>query len=93
MTTPAAAANTYGVGTIDTHANAFAIGLELQSFSNRNDTILSGVSTLNSQIYFTGTIVSGATAGGTNTYNYTCDYFAQMDMILVLQNGILSAKF
>jgi hypothetical protein len=93
MTTPAAGANVYGVATVDTHANAFALGLELQSFSNRNDTILSGISTLNTQIYFTATIVSGATSGGTNSYNYTCDYFAQMDMILVLQNGVLSAKF
>ncbi len=38
--------------------NAFLIGLELESFSNRSDSILSGVSTLNSQIYFTGTIAS-----------------------------------
>jgi len=93
QTTPAAAANAYGIATVDTHANAFAIGLELQSFSNRNDTILSGISTLNTQIYFTATIASGLLAGGTGTYNYTCDYFAGMDMILVLQNGVLSAKF
>ena len=31
----------------DTYQNAFSIGLELQSFSNRNDTIMSGVLTLN----------------------------------------------
>jgi uncharacterized protein YaiE (UPF0345 family) len=68
--------------------------------SNRNDLILSGISTLNSQIYFTGTIVSGSTAGGaagttagvTGAFNYTFDSFAQMDMILVMQNGVLSAK-
>jgi hypothetical protein len=41
----------------DTFGNAFAIGLELQSFSNRNDTILSGISTLNSQVFFTGFIM------------------------------------
>ena len=32
--------------TQDTHNNAFLIGLELESFSNRSDLILSGVSTL-----------------------------------------------
>jgi len=80
-------------GTIDTHYNAFATGLECKSFSNRNDTILSGISTLNSQIYFTGTIKSGSTAGGNLNYNYTVDFFSQMDMILVIVDGIMSAKF
>lgn len=82
-----------GTSVLDTHANAFAVGLECQSFSNRNDTILSGISTLNSQIFFTGIINSGQTAGGTNSYNYTVDFFSQMDMILVLVDGVLSAKF
>ena len=87
------AANTFATA-LDTHANAFAIGLECQSFSNRNDTILSGISTLNSQIYFTGSIAPGLTAGGVaNNYNYTIDFFSQMDMVLVMQDGILSAKF
>ena len=78
---------------IDTHANAFAIGIECQSFSNRNDTILSGISTLNSQIYFTAGINSGQTCGGTNNYNYTIDFFAAMDMVLILRDGVLSARF
>ena len=81
-------------GAITTHYNAFAIGLELQSFSNRSDTILSGISTLNSQVYFTGTVNNGFVAGGAgNAFNFTIDFFAQMDAILVLQDGILSAKF
>jgi hypothetical protein len=75
--------------TLDTHNNSFLIGLELESFSNRSDSILSGVSTLNSQIYFTGTIASGLTAAA----NFTVDFFSQMDMILVIQDGIVSAKF
>lgn len=90
---PANGAFTGTVPNIDTHGNSFVIGLETQSFSNRNDTILSGVSTLNSQIYFTAGINSGVTAGGTNSYNYTCDFFAAMDMILILQNGVLTARF
>jgi hypothetical protein len=48
---------------------------------------------LNSQIYFTGGIVSGATAGGTRNYNYTIDFFSQMDMVLILQDGGLTARF
>jgi hypothetical protein len=81
------------VPNIDTHGNSFALGLECQSFSNRNDTILSGISTLNSQIYFTAGIVSGTDCGGTNGYNYTIDFFAQMDMVLILRDGILTARF
>jgi hypothetical protein len=77
----------------DTFGNAFAIGLELQSFSNRSDTILSGISTLNSQVFFTGTVYNGLTAGGVDNHDITADFFAQMDMILVLQNGILTAKY
>jgi len=75
--------------TIGTHYSAFAVGLELQSFSNRSDTILSGISTLNSQVYFTGVINTGQTA----VANQTLDFFAMMDMILVIQDGIMSAKF
>jgi hypothetical protein len=80
-------------GTLDTHANSFAIGLELESFSNRTDTILSGVSTLNTQIFFTGVVNSGQTTGGTATSTITAHFFAQYDSILVLQDGQLSAKF
>ena len=78
---------------IDTHANAFAIGLELENFSNRSDTILSGISTLNTQIFFTANVNSGATCGGTNSYNYTAHFFGNFDTILVIQDGVMSAKF
>jgi hypothetical protein len=79
---------------IDTHGNNFGIGLECQSFSNRNDTILSGISTLNSQIYFTMGLNNGMTAGdSTKNYNYTIDFFAQMDMVLIIRDGIMSARF
>jgi hypothetical protein len=82
-------------GAQDTHNNAFMIGLECESFSNRSDTILSGISTLNSQVFFTASIQNGATmgGGGPTPFNYTLDMFAQMDMILVIQNGLLTAKF
>ena len=77
-------------GVIDTFSNAFMIGQELQTFSNRNDTILSGISTQNTQMYFTGTIYTGLTSGASNI---TCDFFAQYDMILVIQDGIMRAVF
>ena len=76
-------------GTQDTHNNAFIIALETQSFSNRNDTILSGISTLNSQIFANITTISGSTVG----VDLVADFYACMDMILVIQDGIMSAKF
>ena len=75
------------VPVIDTHGNEFCLGIECQSFSNRNDAILSGINTLNSQIYFTDGVVSGETAGGTVGYNYTIEFFSQMDMVLILQDA------
>jgi len=63
--------------------------LETQSFSNRNDTILSGISTLNSQIFANLTTISGVTVGA----DIVADFYACMDMILVIQDGIMSAKF
>ena len=76
-------------GVQDAHNNAFIIALETQSFSNRNDTILSGISTLNAQVFANITTVSGSTVG----VNLVADFYACMDMILVIQDGIMSAKF
>ena len=80
-------------GQLGSHYNAFALGLELESFSNRTDTILSGVSTLNSQVFLTAGVYTGQTVGGAGNLNFTLDFFAQMDMILVIQDGTMSAKF
>ena len=80
-------------GVLDTCNNGFSIAIELENFSNRSDTILSGVSTLNTQIFFTGVVNSGQTTGGTANSNITAHFFAQYDSILVLQDGQLSAKF
>ena len=79
-------------GNIDTFANAFSIGLELQTFSNTNDTILSGVNTQNTQMFFTANIYSGLTAGGAGppAYNYTVDFFASYDFVLEIRDGVAS---
>ncbi len=44
-------------------------------------------------MFFTSIIYTGCTAGGLAGYNYTVDFFANMDMILIIQDGIMSAKF
>jgi hypothetical protein len=74
-------------GVVGTEANAFAIGLELQSYSNRTDTIMSGINTLDIQMFFTANIYPVLTAGGTNGYNYTCDFFAGYDFVVKIQDG------
>jgi hypothetical protein len=44
---PASRAN----GNVETEAYAFSIGLELQSYSKRTDTIMSGIDTLDTQMF------------------------------------------
>lgn len=75
-------------GLPDTAGNAFSISTELEIFSNRSDTILTGISTLNAPLYLTLNILTATTPNP-----YTVDIFGQMDMILVLQDGTLSAKY
>ena len=72
----------------NSYLNAFAIAQELESFAQRNDTILSGMNTLGSQVFFEANLNSTATAAA-----YTLDFFAYYDMIVILQDGLLSAKF
>lgn len=69
------------------HKNGFALSQELESFSNRNDTILSGVNCLGSSIFFepTSIVATGQ--------NYILDFYAFHDQILVLENGLYSVKF
>ena len=77
-------------GTMGTsYRNAFAIGQELESISNRGDSLLAGVNTLNQQIFFeyTSNVAIGAAS-------YTLDFYANYDHILCLdENGLLSVKF
>ena len=72
--------------------NAFAIGQDFEAFANKTDLLLSGLNTLTSQIFFEANIGWGI-ASQAPTVAFTLDYYANYDLILVLDNGILSAKF
>ena len=73
-------ANTYNLG--------FCLAIELESFAQRSDILLSGVNTLSSQVFFEANVITAATSGA-----YTLDFFANFDQILVLENGMLSVRF
>ena len=77
-------------GTLDTANNAFCIGQEFESFCHKSDTILSGLSTLNTNLFFTYGLVSGGNSGAAVI---TAEFYAQYDLILVLQDGYISAKY
>jgi hypothetical protein len=74
--------------TTNSYKNAFALGLELESFALRNDVLLSGMNTLSTNVFFECNLNSTAPAK-----TYTLDFYAFLDMIVVLQDGILSVKF
>jgi hypothetical protein len=79
-------------GLAGSHANGFAIGQDFETFANKTDLLLSGMNTLTSQIFFEANVGWGA-AGLTPTVAFTLDYYANFDQILVLENGIMSARF
>ena len=79
------------IGSLDTSNNAFCVGQEFESFCHKSDTILSGLSTLNTNLFFTFGVIPGA--NGTGASNITAEFYAQYDLILVLQDGYISAKY
>jgi hypothetical protein len=62
-----------------THAFAFAIGVDLQTIAGRDDVIMSGISTQNSNTFFDFIISST----GVNV-DYTLTHFSMYDVIYVL---------
>jgi hypothetical protein len=76
-------------GYVGTEANGFAIGLELQSYSNCTDTIMSGINTLGAQMLFTANIYNDLTAGGTGGYTYSVDFFAGYDLVMKIEDGVI----
>jgi len=83
-----AASSTLGIGTKQTNLsgffNGFAIAQELEVYSTRNDVILQGVNTIGQNIFFECNIdTTGPSAA------YTLNFFANFDVILVIENGIM----
>ena len=72
---------------VNSFQNGFAIAQELESFAQRSDLLISGMNTLSSQCFFEAQINTAVTG------NYTLDFYAQYDVIYVLENGLLSARF
>jgi len=88
------------------YKNGFAIATETETFAGKTNVLLSGLNTLNSNIFFEANIGIGAgTAlggnGVANTYTsvvgpataYTLDFYANFDIIFALENGVLTARF
>jgi hypothetical protein len=71
-------------GALDSHANGFSIGIELETLAQRkSDILISGINTNNAQTYFTANLYA---APGSNI---TVDFFAEYDMLLVISDGIM----
>jgi len=70
------------------YMNGFAIAQELEVYSTRNDVILQGVNTIGQNIFHDITIdTTGPTAA------YTLNYFANFDVLLVIENGVMRCVF
>jgi hypothetical protein len=92
--------------TTNSYLNAFALALECESFSGKSNVLLSGLNTLNSNIFFEANIgyapCTALTGGGAaNTFGaiagptqaFTVDFYADFDIIYVIQDGQLTARF
>lgn len=80
--------NIFAISTgINSYQNGFAIAQEMEQWANRGDILMSGVNTLSQNIFFEANINTAPAS------SYTLDFYCNYDFILVLQNGILSAKF
>ena len=83
-----AANNKLGVSTKSTTANSylngFAIAQELEVYSTRSDVILQGVNTISQNCFFDCNIdTTGPTA------SYLLNFFANFDVILSIENGVM----
>ena len=85
-----------GVGNVATQALvlsgqtskcAFAIAQEFEMFAGKSDILISGTNTLSSQMFFEFNIVNAT------TYGYTLDMYSNFDIIFVLDQGMISARF
>lgn len=86
-TKPAGTTVTTATAAGDTaYRNGFVIAQECESFANRNDVLVSGMNTLNNQVFFECQVNSATSE------SYTLDFFAWHDMIMVLENGVITVR-
>ena len=92
--------------TYNSYLNGFALALECESFSGKSNVLLSGLNTLNSNVFFEANIGFAPTqalvgGGAANTMYplvgpanaFTLDFFANFDIIYVIQDGQLTCRF
>lgn len=70
-----------------TATSAFCIGQEFQTFSGKNDVLLSGANTLSSNIFFECEV------SGDGNDAMTLNFFANYDVLFVITDGIVSSRF
>ncbi len=91
---------------VNSYKNGFAIATEVETFAQKSNLLISGLNTLNSNIFFEANIGIGAGSalggnGVANTYAaitgpataYNLNFFANFDIIFAIENGILTARF
>lgn len=90
LLTTASVADAAGLAlALTTHRQAFALAINLETYSQRSDVIISGVNTLSKQKFFECNL--GAQTAATYTIDF---YYSLFDQILIKdQNGILSVRF
>lgn len=69
------------------HTSAFAIGQEFVTFSGKNDVLLCGANTLSSNLFFEAEVSSDGND------SMTLNFFANYDILFVIQDGLVSVRF
>ena len=77
----------------NSYKQAFAISQEFETFSNRDGLLLSGMNTISSQVFFEAQLGVGSSLSNYNLTAFTLDFYSVFDQILVIENGIMSARF
>ena len=78
-------ADNYVVDKVDGLTGLFVIGQDLESYSGKSGALLSGISTLGSDLYFSANYSD-------MTVPALLDFFLHYDMKLVIDNGVLTVN-
>ena len=73
----------YVVDKADDFSGLFVIGQDFESYSGKSGALLSGISTLGSDLYFSANY-------GDLTVPATFHFFLHYDMKLIIENGVLT---